>query len=107
MVWQDPICDMEIMLTPQLLKYASIPGLVDMVIENKLDARKDDLGLKKKMLPNKRVQALAYNTNASNRNTYGAQTPDVQPNRKSKDLVKAMMTATGSMVKRHSRDASF
>ena len=55
MIWQDPICEMEINITPQLLTYASIPGLVDMVIEQKPDSRKDDFGLKKKILPNKRV----------------------------------------------------
>ena len=90
------------------MTYASIPGLVDMVIENKPDAKKDDFGLKKKILPQKRVHAQGYNTNASSRNIYGAQTPDMQPNRKSKDLAKAMMSATGSMAERqHSRDASF
>ena len=39
------------MITPQLLKYANIPGLVDMVIGNEPDARKDDFGLKKKIQP--------------------------------------------------------
>ena len=108
MIWQDPICEMEINITPQLMTYASIPGLVDMVIENRPDAKRDDFGLKRKILPQKRVNAPAYNTNAGSRNTYGASTPDMQPNRKSKDLTKAMMSATSSMAKRqHSRDASF
>ena len=49
MIWQDPICDMDIVLTPQLLKYANIPGLVDMVISKEPDSRKDDLGLRKKI----------------------------------------------------------
>ena len=82
------------------MTYASIPGLVDMVIENKPEAKRDDFGLKKKILPPKRVNTQAYNTNAGSRNMYGAQTPDMQPNRKSKDLTRAMMSATSSMAKR-------
>ena len=49
MIWQDPICDLDIVITPQLLKYAHIPGLVDMVIGKEPDARKDDLGLRRKI----------------------------------------------------------
>ena len=73
---------MDIVLTPQLLKYANIPGLVDMVIGKEPDARKDDLGLRKKIqyqTPNLHKRAsTAYNV--VNRNAYGTQTPDHAPN---------------------------
>ena len=45
MIYQDPICQMDIAFTPKLLKYAHIPGLVDLVIDNGPDSKKDDLGL--------------------------------------------------------------
>ena len=75
---------MDIVLTPQLLKYANIPGLVDMVIGKEPDARKDDLGLRKKIQsqgPNLHKRATtSYQTNASIRGAYGTQTPDLAPN---------------------------
>ena len=45
LIWHDPIVEMDIMLTPQLLKYAHIPGLVDMVIGKEPNSRRDDFGL--------------------------------------------------------------
>ena len=57
---------MDTVLTPQLLKYANIPGLVDMVISKDPDASKDDLGLRKKMSStnsNHKRAATSYQTN--------------------------------------------
>lgn len=42
----DPIQDYEIMLTPKLLQFANVAGVVDMYLSKQVDVNADDLGLK-------------------------------------------------------------
>ena len=71
---------MDTVLNPKLLKYANIPGLVDMVISKDPDASRDDLGLKKKMSSassNMHKRAVTtYQT--PNHNVRSSRTPDLQ-----------------------------
>ena len=62
---EDPICEMFIVLTPQLLKFARIPGLVDKVIRNESDARKNDLGFKDNFSTNQNLKRLKLNTTST------------------------------------------
>ena len=50
----DPIQDYEILLTPKLLKFANIGGVVDMYLKKQVDVNLDDLGLKQRLLGQKR-----------------------------------------------------
>ena len=43
----DPIQDYEIMLTPKLLQFANVAGVVDMYLSKQVDVNADDLGIKK------------------------------------------------------------
>ena len=42
----DPIQDYEIMLTPKLLQFANVAGVVDMYLSKQVDVNAGDLGLK-------------------------------------------------------------
>ena len=51
----DPIQDYEILLTPKLLKFANVGGVVDMYLKNQVDVNLDDLGLKQRLQGQKRT----------------------------------------------------